>query len=240
LRQSRFSPCTCSWSREQPVSEPSAIWPDASYALAGDTNPYAAEPEVFGDIYVDGVRTEDPDYFIELEPDQATRARNLGTGYYYAANPDQNSYVLRLHQFADHVSESREVEVAMEFMRPDEAPGDTLGVVRRAVQVNVPMPPAVTISGPTYIPKPANYTWTANVSGGLPPYTYQWWYRLLGGAWQQFSGETNSTYTRYVGYSQWAFRLRADVTDSLGLVGSGHIVVDVPWGARIVTDPAQQ
>lgn len=58
---------------EQPVSEPSRVWPGASYALAGDTT--GAEPEVFGDIYVNGVRTEDPGYYIELQPDEETTGR---------------------------------------------------------------------------------------------------------------------------------------------------------------------
>lgn len=164
--------------------------------------------------------------------------RGLGPAF-----PNDGQYVLRMHKFHDHVFESRTAVVGLETMRPDEQPDSgAAGVTTtRAVAVTrlvPPAPPTVIISGPTYIQKPGNYSWTANVAGGVPPYTYQWWYRLLtGGPWQKLTGETNPTYTRYVGYSQWAFRLRADVTDSLGLVGSGEKAVDVAWGARPIVEP---
>jgi hypothetical protein len=190
---------------------------------------------------------------VALSRVQWDRERNpsLMTGFYDALTrgrgpqaPNDGQYVLRLHRFHDHVLESRTVIVGLETMRPDEQPDSTAAGITATRPVTItrvvpPTPPTVTITGPSYISTPGNYTWTANVSGGTPPYTYQWYYKLLtGGTWQKLTGQTNPSYTRYVGYSQWAFRLRADVTDSLGLVGSGGIVVDVAWGARPITEPS--
>jgi hypothetical protein len=95
----------------------------------------------------------------------------------------------------------------------------------------------VTISGPTYINEPGDSTWTTSVTPGTPPYTYQWWYKQLGGSWQLLSGETNSSYTRSVSEGQWMFWLKVVVTDSLDLEGEDTHVVDTPWGARIITAP---
>lgn len=87
------------------------------------------------------------------------------------------------------------------------------------------------IGGPTWINHPGNYTWTAYASGGSPPYTYQWWYKkLAGGSWQLMSGATAASYTRYVGYSDEAFRLRVYVTDATGAQVIPSIAVDMPWG----------
>jgi hypothetical protein len=36
---------------------------------------------------------------------------------------------------------------------------------------------SVSISGPSSLDKYEQGTWTANVSGGVPPYSYQWYYR---------------------------------------------------------------
>ncbi len=93
----------------------------------------------------------------------------------------------------------------------------TPGNVNFAYTVHgIPQPLAVTMSGPTsiYHPQKPNvdqYTWTANVTGGTPPYTYVW--KKNG-----YTVGTNSpTYTEYLSwngntcdYTQWT--LRVDVT----------------------------
>ena len=40
----------------------------------------------------------------------------------------------------------------------------------------IPPPPSVSITGPTIAPC-ATGTWTANVTGGIPPFTYQWYHQ---------------------------------------------------------------
>lgn len=52
-------------------------------------------------------------------------------------------------------------------------------------------------------------TWTANVSGGSSPYTYQWYYN-------NSAVGTGSTYTRSICPSNPGFQLRLVVTDSTG------------------------
>ncbi|MCI0558890.1 MAG: T9SS type A sorting domain-containing protein, partial [Nitrososphaera sp.] len=77
----------------------------------------------------------------------------------------------------------------------------------------------VTMSGPTTVyhadPKgqPANcHTWTANVTGGVPPYSYVW-------SWPSYG--TNSSYSEcfsWNGYGGGSYQktFRVDVTDSQG------------------------
>lgn len=72
---------------------------------------------------------------------------------------------------------------------------------------------SVTISGSTYEYFAGNgcrsLTWTAGVSGGSSPYTYQWYYGST-------AVGTGSTYTRSVCAAHGSFQLRVVVTDSTG------------------------
>jgi hypothetical protein len=63
------------------------------------------------------------------------------TNYYDPVSP--NGRIIRLHRFADHVRESREAIVALELMRPDEGPNDTVNVTQRVVQITLSNQPPV-------------------------------------------------------------------------------------------------
>jgi hypothetical protein len=241
------------------------------------------------------------------------RDRSIGTGYYYR-DAGVGAYILRVHSFGDHVSESRPVQVALELMRPDEDPDDTTGVAQRVVQITLtpnapptasftyscdgltctftdgssdpdgtivswawtfgdgdssgqqnpthvydapdsytlclivtdnggkadtatqPVPVGlVTVTGPEWITTPRKYTWFVTVGGGTPPYTYQWWYQPLGpgGEWQLVG--SGSKYSLYVGYANFGFLLRCNVSDAGGPLGSDTHLVFTEWGYGPIT-----
>ena len=74
-------------------------------------------------------------------------------------------------------------------------------------------PPVATINGPTYLGVTActTYTWTASVSGGTSPFTYQW-------TWNGTAVGTGSSYSRSYcpgfAYSYTTYTLGLTVTDS--------------------------
>jgi len=75
-----------------------------------------------------------------------------------------------------------------------------------------PPPPTVSISGPSGMMEGQSAEFTANVSGGTPPYSYQWYYRhFYDGGWTSASGW--STYYHTAG-SQPGEYLRVVVTDA--------------------------
>lgn len=112
----------------------------------------------------------------------------------------------------------------------------------------MPQPLSVTMSGPTTIYHPQKgtvnqYTWTANASGGTPPYTYAW--KKNGSP----VGTNSSTYTEYLSYNgdqcdtYYQFTLRVDVTGG----GSAYATKDVTawnscsdpiFAARLGAQPA--
>ncbi len=97
-------------------------------------------------------------------------------------------------------------------------------------------PPAlnpVTVSGtpsPTFVN--TSVSWTSNVSGGVPPYTYSW---SGTGALTGSAAQTNKTYT--VGGTKQG---NVTVTDSVGqtLTGNGSVVVHEYPSGSISTSPS--
>jgi hypothetical protein len=86
--------------------------------------------------------------------------------------------------------------------------------------------PTVTINGPTNLSVTActTYTWTASVSGGTSPYTYQW-------TWAGTAVGTGSSYSRQycpgIAYSYNTYTLGLTVTDSGSRTGSASKNVNV-------------
>ncbi|CAN5385855.1 hypothetical protein BH23BAC3_BH23BAC3_31480 [soil metagenome] len=62
-----------------------------------------------------------------------------------------------------------------------------------------PPPPAVSISGPSNMFQGSTDTFTANVSGGSPPYSYQWYYRHENDCCWNSTGVSSQTYTHTAG-----------------------------------------
>lgn len=78
-----------------------------------------------------------------------------------------------------------------------------------------PQPPSVSIAGPDLLGYKESGTWNANVSGGAPPYTYEWRYRYWGtGSWSGVV-DTDSEYTRLM--LDEDFELKCTVTSSQDL-----------------------
>lgn len=86
-----------------------------------------------------------------------------------------------------------------------------------------------TISGPTSIQMYSSYKYTAAVSGGTPPYTYQWrsrqYSRGAWGAYQNYfsTGSTNYTYASLTACGETEGELDVLVTDAGGLTASNAI-----------------
>jgi hypothetical protein len=88
----------------------------------------------------------------------------------------------------------------------------------------MPTPPSVSISGSSYEYFAGtgcrSRTWTAAVSGGSSPYTYQWYYNGT-------AVGTGSTYTRSVCASNTTFQLKVVVTDNTGATAQAYLDVTV-------------
>jgi hypothetical protein len=86
--------------------------------------------------------------------------------------------------------------------------------------------PTVTINGPTYlgVDTCTTYTWTASVSGGTSPYTYQW-------TWNGTAVGTGSSYSRQycpgINYTYTTHTVGLTVTDSGSRTGTASKTVNV-------------
>ncbi|TVP59511.1 MAG: hypothetical protein EA351_01435 [Gemmatimonadales bacterium] len=83
-----------------------------------------------------------------------------------------------------------------------------------------PPPPSVSISGPTLIEPDATCTWTAQVSTGQSPFTYDWTNHQ-----QPVSGDEEYTGGKLPGHTSSSFTLTVEVEDNTGQTGSDQIVV---------------
>lgn len=76
-----------------------------------------------------------------------------------------------------------------------------------------PPPPSVSISGPSNMFQSSTDTFTANVSGGSPPYSYQWYYRHENDCCWNSTGVSSQTYSHTAGSPNGEY-VRVVVTDS--------------------------
>jgi hypothetical protein len=100
---------------------------------------------------------------------------------------------------------------------------------KSATNTTCPVPPTsptATINGPTYLGVTActTYTWTASVSNGTSPFTYQW-------TWNGVAVGTGSSYSRSycpgTAYSNISYTLGLTVTDSASRTGSASKTIQV-------------
>jgi len=85
-------------------------------------------------------------------------------------------------------------------------------------------PPVVSISGHTFLPPGVSCTWTANVAGGVPPYSIEW-SGLFSGSGSTITGVTSS--------SGWLF---VTVTDRPGHTAEDSIFITVDPNAPAPAD----
>lgn len=83
-----------------------------------------------------------------------------------------------------------------------------------------PPAPSVSISGPTLIEPDATCTWTAQVSTGQSPFTYDWTNHQ-----QPVAGDEEYTGGKLPGHTSSSFTLSVEVEDDTGQTGSDQIVV---------------
>jgi serine protease len=87
-------------------------------------------------------------------------------------------------------------------------------------------PLIVTVSGPTYIDTPGTYTWTAQASGGVGGYSYQWQVSYNNGATWGPIGTNSPSYSENE-TANGSFRLRTIVTSGTRQATSNALSVTV-------------
>lgn len=99
-----------------------------------------------------------------------------------------------------------------------------------------PPPPTVSISGPSNMFEGTSDTFTANVSGGTPPYSYQWYYRHETNPNWIPTGTNSSIYNHTAGPPNGEF-VRVVVTDSYPNVNEDtHYFTIIGMGFSQVND----
>lgn len=92
-----------------------------------------------------------------------------------------------------------------------------------------PPPPTVSISGPSNMFQGTSDTFTANVSGGTPPYNYQWYYRHESNWNWTATGTNSSTYFHTAGAPNGEY-VRVVVTDAYPNVNEDtHYFTIIGW-----------
>jgi hypothetical protein len=169
------------------------------------TNRHGSRPIDSTVVFRDGAPRRTLDYLAESFVDTVPGWDTYGYRLKHVAGPVVNDYNL---------------------VSPNSPSSDSL-----VVTVAPPPPPlSVAINGPDYLYEPGIYSWSATVTGGTAPYTYQWWLDpFRGGQDWQLVG-TSSGYARKVTYLDMGFNLRVDVTDAAQEVGSALKAVSTDWG----------
>jgi hypothetical protein len=89
-------------------------------------------------------------------------------------------------------------------------------------------PLALTIVGPSTIYSTGAYSWNGRATGGIQPYSYQWFFRWGStGPFTELPGAIDSLYYRKVFHPGPDFTVKVRVTDSQGTVRNSQRFVDV-------------
>ena len=166
--------------------------------------------------------------------------KTITTNYYDAHS---TAHVIRHHRFESHVHESRNAVVALELMRPDEEPDDTVNVATRVVAITRTTPVACgAFEGTTTWPYTdqilnaacstrgagMQYRWQFDVGGPWTPYAPDTLYDYFAGhdaaGTHQVTVEALNTTTGMSGFASYPFS-----------VSASRIVLD---GRTYVTDKA--
>jgi hypothetical protein len=150
-------------------------------------------------------------------------ANNTSSNTYYVQGGNAYTYVLTISGLVNY-GQVNTVEMVNQGAWVQAATGTSPTIVLQNVKVQsiVPQPLSVGI-GASFQAQPNQTCWAyAGVSGGTPPYSYQWY--VNGAAWG------NGTQTAYTNYG-FGYSLGLIVTDALGASASASQYVDVWSGA---------
>lgn len=117
--------------------------------------------------------------------------KSIGTHYFDAHSV---AHMMRWHQFYSHVAESRNAVVALELMRPDEAPDDTINVATRTVGINRTTPVACAAFEATATWRTTDQIFNASCSTRGSNIQYRWRF-TAGGTWTAYSSDTSYSFT---------------------------------------------
>jgi hypothetical protein len=121
--------------------------------------------------------------------------KQISSNYF---DPRSDSFAIRLHTFSDHVTQSRSVTVALEIMRPDEAPDDTIHVVTRSVLINRITPYACASFETVTTWRTTDQYLMSSCSTRGPEIRYRWQF-TAGGPWTPYSPDTLYDFAGHTG-----------------------------------------
>ncbi|HET7231257.1 MAG TPA: hypothetical protein VFJ16_14710 [Longimicrobium sp.] len=150
-------------------------------------------------------------------------ANNTSSNTYYVQGGNAYTYVLTITGLVN-LGQVNTIEMVNQGAWVQTATGNSPTIVLQNVKVQsiVPQPLSVGISASFQAP-PNQTCWAyASVSGGTPPYSYQWY--VNGAAWG------NGPQTAYTNYG-YGYTLGLLVTDALGTTQGASQYVDVWSGA---------
>jgi PKD repeat protein len=146
------------------------------------------------------------------------------TNYYDAITP--NGRIIRLHRFADHVKESREAVVALELMRPDEDPKDTINVTQRVIQITLANEPPTASFTSSCDSLTCSFTDASSDPGGT----------IVSRLWTFGDGDSSTVLNPIHAYDSPDFYdVRLIVTDNGGTADT--LTQTVPVALVTITDP---
>jgi hypothetical protein len=121
--------------------------------------------------------------------------RQIRTNYF---DPRGERTPIRLHTFGDHVQQSRPVTVALEIMRPDETPDDSIHVATRIVTITRVTPFACASFETVTTWRTTDQYLKSSCSTRGPEIRYRWQF-TAGGPWTPYSPDTLYDFSGHTG-----------------------------------------